>query len=69
MDSLDHSLLQVPEASHLASPPPLPPRSLYVNLHIREERPSDSYAERNQPSGPSLQPSTPRGPNRRFLFS
>ena len=71
MDSIDHSLLQVPEADHLTGPP-LPPRSLYVNLHIREERPSDGLqcAESNQlPSNPLLQPLTPHGHNRRFIFS
>ena len=68
MDSIDHSLLQVPEADHLPGPP-LPPRSLYINLHdIREERPSDSsqHAESNRQRSPSLQPSTP---HRRFILA
>ena len=67
MDSIDHSLLQVPEADHLPGPP-LPPRSLYVNLHIREERPSDSsqHAESNRQGSPLLQPSTP---HRRFILA
>ena len=67
MDSIGHSLSQIQEAGYLDAPPPVPPRRLYVNLHIFEEQrvfDSSQCAESDQQSSTSLQSSADNGPKR-----
>ena len=54
--------MQPQEADHLDAPPPLPPRQLYVNLHIKAENAYSLQCERNQQSNPLLQPFTDTRP-------